>query len=308
VEAGGLTGSPTPDQVFDRIAVLAGRPRVVTPLPGGLTNHNYRVRTASNDVVVRISPASTGLLAVDREHEYHNSLAAASTGVGADVVDYLPGQGVLVVAFIPEAITYDDSAVAANLTRVAASVRRLHAGPAFANRFDIFAIQRRYLDIMRDNAFRLPDGYGELLPVASRMEVALAVHPEDLVPCHNDLLAANFLDDGLAVRIVDYEYSGANEPGFEIGNIAQEAHLSTEQLAALVAAYYGRADAGLIARATLWGIASAYAWTLWGTIQSGLEAGDFDFWAWSMDKFDRARTSFADPGFEKLLDTVGAAR
>lgn len=308
MEAGGLIGQLAPDEVFDRIAILAGREREVTPLPGGLTNHNYRVRTTSHDVVVRISPPSTGLLAVDREHEYRNSLAAASSGVGAEVIDYLPGQGVLVVGFIPDALTYDDPAVAANLTRVAASVRRLHAGPAFGNRFDIFAIQRRYLDIMRDNGFRLPGGYSDLLSTGSRIEAALAVDPEELAPCHNDLLAANFLDTGADVRIIDYEYSGANEPGFELGNIAQEAHLSPHQLAELVTAYYGREDPGRLARATLWGIASAFAWTLWGTIQSGIGAGEFDFWGWGMDKFDRARGAFADPGFESLLDTVGGRR
>lgn len=308
MEAGGLSGQPCLDQVFERIAILTGRDRVVTELPGGLTNHNYRVRTASHDVVVRISPPATGLLAVDREHEYRNSLAAATAGVGAEVIDYLPGQGVLVVAFIPDAITYDDAAVAANLTRVAAAVRRLHAGPAFTNRFDIFTVQRGYLTLMRDKGFRLPEGYLESLPTASRMQAALAAHPEKLVPCHNDLLAANFLDTGTAVRIIDYEYSGANEPGFELGNIAQEAHLTAEQLGALVTAYYGTEDAARVARAALWGIASAHAWTLWGTIQSGLEAGDYDFWGWAMDKFDRAQAAFADPSFERLLDAVGGAR
>ncbi|HNQ06134.1 MAG TPA: choline kinase family protein [Tetrasphaera sp.] len=308
MEAGGLSGRPSPDRVFERIAILAGQDRVVSELPGGLTNHNYRVRTASHDVVVRISPPSTGLLAVDRDQEFRNSLAAASAGVGAEVIDYLPGQGVLVVAFIPDAITYDDATLAANLTRVANAVRCLHAGPEFANRFNIFAIQRRYLTIMRDKGFRLPDGYTDVLATAARMEVALAANPEELAPCHNDLLAANFLDTGSDLRIVDYEYSGANEPAFELGNIAQEAHLSPEQLAALVAAYYGREDAALIARAALWSIASAYAWTLWGTIQAGLDAGDFDFWGWAMDKFDRARRAFASPDFEQLLDVVGAGR
>jgi thiamine kinase-like enzyme len=142
----------------------------------------------------------------------------------------------------------------------------LHAGPAFANRFDIFAIQRRYLDIMRDNAFRLPDGYGELLPVASRMEVALAVHPEHRVPCHNDLLAANFLDDGLAIvdrrlRVLRQRTSRHSR----LGNIAQENHLDDAQLATLATHYYGADDGRLVARCRLWQIASAYAWTLWGT-------------------------------------------
>ena len=116
------------DQWLDRIACLAGQQRQVDDLPGGLTNHNYRVRTATRDVVVRISPPTTGLLAVDREHEWLNSKAAHAAGVGAPVVDYLPGEGVLVVGFLPGR-TFTSADVGANLPRIARALRRLHAGP-----------------------------------------------------------------------------------------------------------------------------------------------------------------------------------
>ncbi|MFN8097903.1 MAG: phosphotransferase [Dermatophilaceae bacterium] len=309
-----MTGSPPdhaigdrldPDEVFDAIACLAGRAREVTPLPGGLTNRNFRVRTATHDVVVRISPPTSGLLAVDREAEYHNTVVAAAGGVGAAVVDYLPGRGVLVVAFIPDAMTYAESDVPANLARVAGAVRALHSGAAFVNRFDIFDIQRRYLALIRHKGFRLPEGYEELLGAAAAMESALGQRPEPLAPCHNDLLAANFLDDGTRVRIIDYEYSGSNAPGFELGNLAQESHLTDDQLAELVAAYRGREDPDLTARARVWGIASAYAWTLWGAIQDGIAPEDYDFWGWGVEKFDRARTAITGRSFGALLDMVG---
>lgn len=294
--------------LLDGIPCLAGQEREITFLPGGLTNTNVRVRTAHRDVVVRISSESTGLLAIDRDREVHNTQAAAAAGVSPQVVERVPALGALVVEFVPDALTYDDAAVGANLDKVAYAVRRLHEGPAFAGRFDMFDIQRGYLDIMTEHGWSLPDGYLDLLPVAARMEAALRAHPEPLVPCHNDLLAANFLDDGRTVWIIDYEYSGMNEASFELGNIVQEAHLSPEHLAALVTAYAGREDPVRTARAALWGITSAYAWTLWGTIQAGIGEIDYDFWGWGMDKYDRARAAFADPGFEGLLDTVGGAR
>ena len=270
-------------------------------MPGGLTNRNYRVRTKLHDVVVRLSPPSTGMLAVDRDCEYRNSCAAAQAGVGAPVIDYLPGRGVLAVAFIPSE-TYDEAAVGRNLVKVAAVVRRLHAGPQFVNRFDMFEVQRRYLKIMQDNGFRMPRGYLGLLPQGQRVEAALRAHPEPLVPCHNDLLAANFLDDGHRLWVIDYEYSGNNEPSFELGNIIQESHLGPDHLAVLVEGYYGRTDSVTLARAQLWGMAAAYAWTLWGTIQAGVSEIDYDFSGWAMDKYDRACAAFADPGFDALLD------
>ncbi|HPB72309.1 MAG TPA: choline kinase family protein [Phycicoccus sp.] len=296
------------DRQLDGIPALAGQDREITALPGGLTNRNYRVRTAAHDVVVRISPASSGLLAIDRDQEMRNTRAAARAGVGPGVVDHRRGEGILVVEFIPDALTYDDALVGANLPRVAAAVRTLHAGPEFVGRFDMFAIQRRYEAVMREHGWRMPEGYAALAPLAARMAAALGAHPEPLVPCHNDLLAANFLDTGDRIWIIDYEYSGMNEASFELGNLIQEAHLGPDDLTELVSAYVGREDPVATARAAVWGIVSAYAWTLWGTIQAGLGDIDYDFWSWAMDKFERARAAMTAPGFGRLLDTVGEGR
>ncbi|HET6967574.1 MAG TPA: choline kinase family protein [Ornithinibacter sp.] len=289
------------DRLLDGIPVLTGQGRHVTPLPGGLTNHNYRVRTAAGlDVVVRVSSPDHGLLGVDRHAEHVNTLAAAVAGVGAPVVDYLEGRGVLVVAFLPGR-TWGDADVAENLPRLAAALHRLHAGPAFLGRFDMVALRRYYLDIVRERGFRMPAGYLELAPWAERAERALAVAPEALVPCHNDLLAANVLDDGGELRIIDYEYSGMNEPSFELGNAAAEAGLGPEALAELCAAYYGRADPALAARAELWGFLARYGWTLWGMIQDGTSDIEFDFWGWAMDKLEPAARLAHGPRFEDLV-------
>jgi len=297
--------STTLEELLEQVPVLAGRPRDVTELPGGLTNRNYRVRTADLDVVVRVSDPATGLLAIDRDAEHANAVRAAATGVGADVVAYLPGRGVLVVEYV-ESVTWSEADVAAKLPQAAAAVRTLHGGAAFVNRFDFFAIHRGYLETMRDKAFRMPEGYLDDLPTAARVEAALAVAPEPLLPCHNDLLAANFLEqaDG-RLRIIDYEYSGQNESSFELGNLAQESRLDGDALTELVTAYDGRTDPVRVARAALWSVMSAFGWTLWGTIQAGASDIDFDFHEWGLEKYVRARAAFADKGFEVLLDTVG---
>ena len=280
-----------------------GQPLEVTELPGGLTNHNYRVRTPTHDVVVRISPPGTELLAIDREHEWHNSTVAASVGVGAPVVEYLPGEGVLVVGFLPGR-TYGPDDVAANLPRVAAAARRLHGGPEFASRFDMFEVQRGYLRIVRDRGYAVPEGYDALAPAAARVEAALASRPEPLVPCHNDLLAANVLDDGGDLRFIDYEYSGMNDACFELGNIWSESNLSLPQLDELVGHYYGENLANKVARARLWGLMSKYGWTLWASIQDGVSHIDFDFWTWGMEKYDRAVAEFDGPDFDRLVEDV----
>ncbi|MGL5851009.1 MAG: phosphotransferase [Phycicoccus sp.] len=272
------------ERLLDEIPSLAGQERVVTRLPGGLTNLNYRVRTSSGlDVVVRVSSPDTGLLGVDREAEWRNSLTAAAAGVGAPVVDHLPGRGVLVVGFLPGRTCTDDD-VAANLARVAAAVRRLHAGPAFVGRFDMLALRRDYDRVVRERGFAVPDGYRELERLLVPVEALLRDAPDRLVPCHNDLLAANLLDDGGDIRIVDYEYSGMNVAPFELGNLAAEVGLAPDALGALCDAYLGRHDDAFLARAELWGAVARYGWVLWGVIQHHTSAIEFDFWEWSLAK------------------------
>jgi thiamine kinase-like enzyme len=291
------------DQWLDKIACLAGQERRVDDLPGGLTNHNYRVRTATHDVVVRISSPSTGLLAVDREHEWLNSKAAYAAGVGAPVVDYLPGEGVLVVGFLPGR-TFNSADVGANLPRIALAVRRLHCGPAFASRFDMFDVQRRYLGIVAERGLKVPAGYAALAPAMARVEAALNRCPEPLVPCHNDLLAANVLDDGGDLMIVDYEYSGMNEASFELGNLVNESRLDHGHLVQIVEAYYGRVDDQLLARAELWGLAGRYAWTLWGAIQHGVSDVDHDFWEFAMERYEPAAQLLGSRRLQPLLDAA----
>ncbi|MGQ0573302.1 MAG: phosphotransferase [Pseudonocardia sp.] len=290
------------EALLDSIPCTARHPRRVEDLPGGLTNRNLKVTTPDGTVVVRIPATGPGLLGIDRDHEHVNSRAAAAAGVGAPVLHYRPGQG-LVVGFLPgRTLTDADLHDPAVLARVADACRRLHAGPRFVGDFDMFATQARYRAIVAEHGFRLPPRYDEFVPAVARIRAALP--PQPTVPCNNDLLAANLLDDGEQVRIIDYEYSGNNDPCFELGNIWSEAALPPPLLDVLVTAYYGRPRPGQVARARLLGLMSKYGWTLWAAIQDGSSPLDFDFWSWGMEKYDRAVAEFDGPDFDHLLDAA----
>jgi thiamine kinase-like enzyme len=291
------------DALFGRTASLAATPRSVTELPGGLTNRNYKVTTPDGAFVARISSAGGELLAIDRDCEYRNSVAAAEAGAGAPVVEYRPQDRLLIIRFI-EGRTFGNEDVAANIPRVAEACRRLHSGARFGNDFDMFDIQPRYLGVARSRGFRIPDGYDDLKPAFDAARAALAVRDTGTVPCNNDLLAANFIDDGERIWLIDYEYSGNNDPCFELGNIAGECHLSQDGLAELVTAYYGKPLRNKIARAWLLGRAGMYGWTLWGAIQNAASTLDFDFWSWTMERFEGAAAGFTADDFGQLLDDV----
>jgi thiamine kinase-like enzyme len=296
-------GAPSA-QTLDTVAVLRGRPRDVAELPGGLTNRNYKVTTPTGRYFVR-TWSSGGDLPIDREHEYRNSVIAAQSGVGAPVLEYRPELQMLVLGFLDGSTWTNDSLqVGGNLERVAEACRTLHSGQPFVNDFDMFEIQRNYLDIVNRNGFRLPPRYEEFAPHVERIREALAVRDEGVVPCNNDLLAANFIDDGTRIWLIDYEYAGNNDPCFELGNIWSECHLDDGQLDTLVSAYYGRRLRNKIARAQLLGLTAKYGWTLWASIQAATSPIDFDFWSWGMERYDTARAMFEHPDFDRQLDEV----
>jgi thiamine kinase-like enzyme len=293
---------PALDRLLDMVPELRGS-REVEELAGGLTNRNYKVVSEQGAYVVRVSPREADALAINRENEYENSVRAAAAGVGAPVIAFLPEDGMTVIGFLAGE-TYTDVSFQAPgvIPRVAQAVRQLHGGQRFVNDFNMFEIQRQYLTMVRHNGFRLPDGYQEFEPHVARIKAALAVNDDGTVPCNNDLLAANFIDDGAKIWLIDYEYAGNNDACFELGNIWSECHLTRDQLTELIGSYYGRPLRNKVARAQLQGLMSRYGWTLWASIQDGSSPLDFDFWSWGMEKYDNAVRVFTSPDFDELLE------
>ena len=298
-------GAPSIDEVVGRVSVWAGLDVEVSPLSGGLTNQNYLVRTEEAAFVVRIPGASTELLAVDRRNERHNAEAAATTGASPRIVEYLPDVSVMVLEFIEgETMTGPRLRTPGMPERMAASLRRLHTAPRFLQDFDMFRLLEYYLSVVRDRGVAIPTGYDERMEAIHRMEQALAVNALPTVPCHNDLLAENYIDDGTQLWIVDFEYSGNNDPCFELGDTAQECEFHEEARAALCRAYFGREDPVQLARMELFAMMADVGWTLWAAIQATISSIDFDFWGWAEDRWARAGRAMDSPGFEDLLEAA----
>jgi thiamine kinase-like enzyme len=296
------------DALLDQLPILAGRPRQVEDLPGGLTNRNVKITTATGTYVARCSDDSRNLLGIDRDNEYVNSCAAEQAGVGAPVIDYRPDLGILLVGFLEGAtLTNSDMQRPGVLARVAQACRTLHSGPRFRDRFDMFERQPAYLKAVHDNGFRSPADYLDFAGHFTDIRRVLEAGDQTTVPCNNDLLAGNFVDDGQKVWLIDYEYSGNNDPCFELGNIWGECGLSGDELAELVTLYYGRPLRHKVARARLQGIVGKYGWTLWGCIQNGSSTMEFDFWDWAMQRYESAVAEFRSPEFARLLNDAQAS-
>ncbi len=299
--------TPTIDEVIAAIPAWAGRAVTHARIPAGLTNANHRVDVDGVPYFVRIPGPSTELLAVDRANELHNTRAAATTGVSPRVVQVIERWDVFALEWIDASTMSNEALGEPGLpTRIAGTLRQLHAGPRFRDDFDMFRLAERYLVLVDERGIPIPAGYREQLPAIPRIEAALSVHPLPTVPCHNDLLAENYLDDGQRLWLVDYEYSGNNDPTFELGNTAQELGYDDAQVHELCAAYFGEATPATLARMRLQMIMSDVGWTLWAAIQARLSSIEYDFFGWAEERWTRASAAIDGPDFEGWLAGVSA--
>jgi thiamine kinase-like enzyme len=277
------------EEAAARVALFKGRKVEISSLSGGLTNENYLVTSDGERYVMRLPGQSTELLAIDRENEVYNTKAAATTGIGPRVLEHVAGLDVMVLEFIAgptmSAKTLQSRDMAA---RMAHSFHRLHDAPRFLHDFNMFRLIEQYLRIVEHHGVTIPPDYQDWAATVGEIERAVSAYGLPTTPCHNDLLCENFIDDGDALRIVDYELSGNNDPCFDLGNTAQEAEFGQDLRAALCEAYFGGPDRRQLARMNLFALMSDVGWTLWGAIQAKISAVDYDFTDYYRGRWERA--------------------
>ena len=275
----------------------------ISLLGGGLTNMNYRVDTPGGIYVMRVSNTATNLLGINRQNEIINTDRAYRAGVGAAVIDSLPHENVLLISLIDAKTLHapDLQSQPELIPRMAHALKTLHSGPKFQGEFYFPTVRRKYLQTVLDGGYFLPDKYLETEALVIELEKKIVANPEELVPCNNDLLAENFMDDGKKIWIIDYEYAGQNEASFEIGNLASEISLTDNQLSNLCDAYWEKNIPSKIARAMAWSMIARFGWVMWASIQEGVSQIDFDFRSWGMKKWNSVLPELSGGRYEKVL-------
>ena len=296
---------PTIGPVIAAVPAWTRRSIRTERIQAGLTNTNWRVEVDETPYFVRVPGAATELLAVDRGNELFNTRAAAEAGVAPSVAAVIPAFDAFALEWVDGTPGSNESLRAPGMpSRIGAVLRELHSGPRFRDDFDMFRLSERYLAQVDERSMPIPAGYREHLDRIPWIEAALRRHPAATVPCHNDLLADNYLDDGSRLWLVDWEYSGNNDPAFELGNTAQELGYDEAQRAELCAAYYGEATAARLARMSLQMIMSDVGWTLWAAIQAVISTIEYDFMGWAEERWARAEGMLDGPEFEGWLKAV----
>ncbi|MBN9673889.1 phosphotransferase family protein [Roseibium aggregatum] len=277
---------------------------------GGMTNLVHRVEAPQGDVIVRIPGEGTEEY-IDRAVELTNANAAYCAGVSPEVLWGDAKTGVMVSRTVDGITTMTPEmfkSLAGSPRRAGVALAKLHnSGESFDFRFELFAMIEDYLKVLSTKDVDLPEGYHDIVKAAEPVKAALEANPVKLAPCHCDPLCENFLDDGELMWIVDWEYSGMNDPLWDVGDVAVEAGMDAAQEAELLQGYFGREPtAAEKGRVVIYKAMCDLLWTLWGLIQHADDNPAEDFWAYSVERFERCKTLMQNPDFGTHVQAVSA--
>ncbi|MCR5858203.1 phosphotransferase family protein [Mesorhizobium sp. J428] len=290
--------------VIASIPVLAGYTGPLQRM-GGLTNRVYR----AGEVCLRIPGKGTEEY-ISRANEAVAAREAARAGVSPQVLHFDDATGVMATRFLADAVTMSPEEFRArpgSPARAGEAFRRLHtSGAVFPFRFELFAMIDDYLKILSTKDVDLPAGYHDVVREADEtVRAALAAHPLPIVACHCDPLCENFLDTGERMWIVDWEYSGMNDPMWDLGDLSVEGGFDAAQENEMLRAYFGgEPSAGDRGRVVIYKAMCDLLWTLWGLIQLANGNPADDFRAYADNRFARCRALMETPDFARHVAAV----
>lgn len=271
---------------------------------GGLTNLVYR----AGDICLRIPGKGTEEY-INRANEAVAAYEAAKAGVSPEVLHVDAGTGIMATRFVAGAETMSPEKFKTRKgspARAGEAFRKLHnSGAVFPFRFELFAMIDDYLKVLSTKDVALPPGYHDVVREAAVVREALAAHPIQLAACHCDPLCENFLDTGERMWIVDWEYSGMNDPLWDLGDLSVEGGFYAAQDEEMMRAYFGgEAKPAERGRIVIYKAMCDLLWTLWGLIQLANNNPVDDFRAYADGRFARCKALMETKEFSLHLAAI----
>ncbi len=290
-----------------RVPFLAGADAGSISRLGGLTNRNFLVEHDGGRCVLRLPGVGTEEY-IGRVAEAVAAQTTAAIGINVPVLHFDASDGLMVTRFADDAETltskhFDDPEC---IARVARSLRRLHTAPfRLARDFGLFDMIDTYRELIVRKGAPLFTGLDAVQAHAAVVRAALEADPVPMVPCHCDLVCENLLDTGEHVYVIDYDYSGNNDPMWDLGDLSTEAGFDPSQEDALLHAYFdGPPPAVQRARMVMYKAMCDLLWSLWGIINHVNGNPTDDYWAYGLARFERCRALMASSGFAAHLDVL----
>jgi thiamine kinase-like enzyme len=281
-----------------------GKKYDIEELTKGITNKNFKVTIEGKSYVVRIPGEGTDLF-IDREVEYHNTLAVSEVGVGALIYEYFKPEYIAIAEFIDgEVMSVPSLKDKERIVKATRAIKRVNMRAKFISKFIMFDKFDEYLEIIKKHNIKVPENFGDAVVFVNRVRDKFLKTMPELAACHNDLLAENFIDQGDRMRIIDWELSGMNDACFELGDFSVEQELGEDEDVLMIETYFGNFDEKKFARMNLYKSMADILWTLWAAIQNHLSDLEFDFWEYGMNRFNRAMIALNSDNFSRWLQTV----
>ena len=275
---------------------------------GSLTNVSYKVINNGEAYVLRL-PGRDTFNYIDREAEEHNARIMTTAGINAEVLYFDREDGTMLSRFI-EGISSNGKGFTRGPVapdRAALVLRRVHSfGRVFRSRFNVFSMIDNYLGILRKLEMPLEAYYGIEREV-EEVRRALEASPVPFAPCHNDPWPGNFVDTGERLYLIDWEFSGMNDPVWDLADLSVEAGFGPAQDQIMMETYCdGAVSSALYSRLELYKAMTDLLWTLWGFIQHANDNLVDDFRAYALRRLERCKTQMGSADFGHHLATVRA--
>lgn len=284
---------PDPEMLIRALPIWTGGVEI-EPLHGGITNKNYLAKEKGRRFVVRFGediPAH-GIM---RFNELAAAKAAAAAGISPQVIYAAPP--FLVMEFI-DGRTYGPEDIRKNLLHCVALIKRAHRGmPDYLRgptlSFNVFHVIRDYAHTLAEEGSRKTHDLPRLLEQTKRLE--RAVGPIDLVFGHNDLLAANFIDDGQRLWLVDWDYAGWNTPLFDLGGLSSNNGFDASDDEAMLGHYFEATPTDELRRHfQAMRCASLLRESLWSMVSEIKSTIDFDYVSYTEENLRRFEAAYGE--------------
>ena len=292
-----------PAKLLNDLEPYTGHVSSIVTISGGITNRNYKLESEHGAFMLRIAGERTELLGIDRANEFSSSKIAHAVGVGSEPIVFLEAHAAILSRFVPDALTLEPESATARLERIVPRLRAFHDAPEIPAKFSPFETVRNYYSLALEHGVKFPDDLPSILEQMTRIETVLKPHARSC-PCHNDLLPANFLDDGKKIWIIDWEYAGNGNPFFDLGNLAVNLELNPSGCERLLELYFGHSNLKLEAQLNLMRLASDLREAFWGFLQSGISTLEFDFLQYGNKHLERFRVNAARGEFRDWLTAL----
>ena len=293
----------TIDRLIKLIPEWKGKLIKVDPINRGITNINFKVNVDKRVFFLSIPDSDSELLNIDYRNKYYNNKICGDIKISPRVVHFIESDNLLVTEFIKSktsSLTKFQSSK--EIKQLVKKIKLLHNAKPFLRNFNMLSQISFYKNILKEEY--LPKELFKYVNKIETLKQKLYLTKDNLVPCHNDLIAENIIKKDNQIYIVDFDYSGNNDPCFELGNLSVEMEYDDEQINKLVRFYYGEINENIISKVYLQGVVSDIGWSLWSYVQAKISNNNFDYSMYGLNRLERAINKMESKEYELWIKNI----